>query len=147
MICCSSSDWTFHYARQRALSQNSFQSVSKAVMKLCLSKSPFRSLSLSFNTLMNIWFVFVRLAACGFAFEIVCDSERRPRVLLSNLWRHNYFCSLLFACMCVCVSALSFLRVFLTRNANVFVPLLAFSGLERAFSSFISLWHNNSETP
>ncbi len=45
----------------------------------------------------------------------------------------------LVCCLHVCVSALSFLRFFLTRNANLFVPLLAFAGLKRTFSSFISL--------
>jgi len=108
MICCSSSAWTFHCARRQALSQNSSQSISRAVMKLCLSKSSFRSQSLSFNPLMNIWFVFVRLSACGFAFVVVCDSERHPSVLLSNLWRHNYLFSLLFACLCECIVIFKF---------------------------------------
>ncbi len=45
----------------------------------------------------------------------------------------------LVCCLHVCVSALSFLRVFLTRNANLFVQRLAFAGLKRTFSPFISL--------
>lgn len=36
-------------------------------------------------------------------------------------------------CEFVCVHC-HFLRVFQTRNADLFVPLLTFSGLERAFS-------------
>jgi len=66
MICCLSTQTTY-YARRQKLSQNSSQSVSRAVMKL-VSPITLRSLSLSFNPLMNIWFVFICLFACGFAF-------------------------------------------------------------------------------
>lgn len=124
MICCLSTQTT-HYTRRQKLSQNSSQSVSRAVMKLCLVNhpqesviilQPFKEHLICFYLSFCLWLC---ICGCVWLWEASeCFVFQQHHVIISVICLFH---------------VLSFLRVFLARNADLFVPLL---------TSFLYLWHS-----